>query len=63
MADNKLYEEALKTRILYRTGQITREKAKETIKDYEDYYNSKSIELAKKYNQKANKFSFNNFMR
>lgn len=63
MGNRKLYEEALKIRTLYRTGQITREKAKSMIKDYENYYNSKSIELAKKYNQKASKFSFNNFMR
>lgn len=63
MANSELYEEALTIRTLYRTGQITREKAKSMIKDYEDYYNAKSIELAKKYNQKATKFSFNNFMR
>lgn len=63
MADNKLYEEALKTRFLYRTGQITREEAKSMIKAYANFYNTKSIELAKKYNQRAVKFSFNNFMR
>lgn len=63
MGNSNLYEEALKTRTLYRTGQITREEAKSMIKDYEKYYNQRSIELAKKYNQKANKFSFNNFMR
>ena len=60
---NELYEQALKTRMLYRSGKISREEAKELIKPYADFYNSKVVEIAKKYNRKPVKFSFTSFMR
>ena len=47
----------------YRAGIITRDEAKERIKPYADAFNKKSKELAKKYNVRAQKFSFNAFMR
>lgn len=59
----ELYEKAQQVRLLYRAGLITREEAKEQIKPYEDYYNSKVVAIAKKYNRKPVKFSFNAFMR
>jgi hypothetical protein len=60
---DKLYEQALNTKTLYRRGLISREEAKEQIKPYEDYYNGKVVEIAKKYNRKPVKFSFASFMR
>lgn len=63
MVNKELYEKALKIKMLYNTGVITRKEAKEEIKEYEDYYNQRSIEIAKKYNQRPIKFSFNSFMR
>ena len=63
MGNKELYNKAIETKILYNTGKITRKEAKEMIKDYEEYFNQKSIEIAKKYNQKPTKFSFNSFMR
>ena len=60
---NKLYDLALETKTLYRKGIISREEAKERIKPYEDFYNKKVVELAKKYNQKPVKFNFSSFMR
>lgn len=63
MIMNQLYYDAIVIRDQYRRGLITREQAKEKIKPYEDYYNNKVIEIAKKYHQKAKKFSFTSFMR
>lgn len=60
---NELYEQAIMTRILYKNGHISREEAKEQIKPYADYFNKKSIEIAKKYNMKPAKFNFASFMR
>lgn len=55
--------DALQVRFLYLTQQITREEAKRQIKPYEEFFNAKSKELAKKYNQRPKLFSFSNFMR
>jgi len=63
MVNKELYFKALEVRALYNRGQITRKEAKELIKDYEDYFNQRAVELAKKYSQKPVKFSFNSFMR
>lgn len=63
MGNRELYEKALSIKRLYNAGVITRKEAKEKIKEYETYYNQRSIEIAKKYNQRPNKFSFNSFMR
>lgn len=60
---NELYEKAMETRYLYRAGLITREEAGKLLKPYEEYYNSRCSELAKKYGQRAKRFSFNSFMR
>ena len=48
---------------LYRLGKIDREKAKEYIMPYLDYVNTKSKELAKKYNQKHKKITFSYYIR
>lgn len=47
----------------YNAGVITREQAKEQLKPFINLYNSKSIELAKKYGQKPKQFGFAGFMR
>ena len=60
---NNLYEQALQTKALYRSGKISREEAKEQIKPYEDFYNAKVVEIAKKYKRKPMKFNFASFMR
>ena len=60
---NELYIKAQEIRVLYRCGEISRDEAKKLIKPYADYFNAKSIELAKKYNQRPKKFNFNAFMR
>lgn len=58
-----IIEEAYKIRFLYRTMQITKEEAKERIKNYENFYNEKSEMIAKKHNVKPSKFHFESFMR
>ena len=60
---NELYYEAQRIKMLYKCGEISREEAKEMLKPYAEYYNAKSKELAKKYNQKPSKFNFVSFMR
>ena len=59
----KLYEEALAIKKLYNVGIISREEAKNRIKPYANWFNEKSVEIAKKYNQKPQLFSFVSFMR
>lgn len=59
----KGYEEAMKAKILYNLGKITREEARAMIEPYASAFNEKSKELAKKYNVKAKLFNFNNFLR
>lgn len=54
---------AQEIKCLYNMGEISRAEAKERIKPYEEYYNNKSIEIAKKYNRRAARFNFNAFMR
>lgn len=61
--EKELYRKAIETKGLYLTGNITRKEAKLQLKEYEEFFNKKSIELAKKYNQKPVKFSFISFMR
>lgn len=63
MENIKLYEEAQSIKTLYLIGKISREEAKKRIKPYADRFNEKSIELAKKYGQKPQLFSFASFMR
>ena len=59
----KLRIQAEEYRILYKTGQCTREEAKNKIQPYLNVVNKKSIELAKKYNQKSKKISFAVYVR
>lgn len=58
-----MIELAEKTKFLYKTGAITRREAKEMIKPFEEAFNRKSKEIAKKYNVKAKLFNFNVYMR
>lgn len=60
---NELYKKALTIKVLYNSGQLTREEAKTEIKPYEIYFNETAKKLAKKYNKNPQKFSFNSFMR
>ena len=59
----RLYDLAIETRALYRAGAISRKEARERIIPYEEYYNKKVVEIARKYHQKPNRFNFNAFMR
>lgn len=62
--DFKMLEKtAREARILYNTGVISREEAKEMIKPYAEAFNKKSAEIAAKYNLKPKKFSFISFVR
>jgi hypothetical protein len=58
-----LLERAKKARILYQLGHISRSEAKQEIQPYIDYFNAKSKEIAKKYNQKPKLISFAVFVR
>lgn len=58
-----LLNQAENIRYLYRVGTITREEAIRDTKPYLDAVNNKAIEIAKKYNQKPKKVTFNSFMR
>ncbi len=59
----ELKENAERGRILYNSGEISREEAKELIMPYIDAYNEKTTEIAKKYNMKPKKISFGQFIR
>lgn len=60
----KLYTEAMNYKVLYNSGKCTREEAKEHIMPYLDFVNSKSKEIAKKYNMKPKPIvSFVSFIR
>lgn len=59
----RLKNKAEEYRYLYNTGKITREEAKINIMPYLNKLNEKSLELAKKYNQKHKKIIFSNFIR
>lgn len=63
MKKQELYEKAIRTRDMYRAGLISREQAKKELQPYAEYFNQVAAEKAKKYNVKAQKFSFIGFMR
>ena len=63
MKNPALYEEAVAIRARYRAGLISREEAKKAIEPYARFFNETAAEKAKKYNVKAQKFSFVCFMR
>lgn len=54
---------AEKGRVLYNSGQISREEAKEMIMPYVDAFNEVSIEKAKKFGMKPKKISFGQYIR
>ena len=55
--------EAEQARAEYRVGCISREEAKERIMPYIEMVNTRSKELATKYNQKYKPVSFSGFIR
>ena len=59
----ELKQKAENAKYLYRTNVISRETAKEEIMPYIEAYNQKSLEIAKRYNQKAKKLTFASFVR
>lgn len=59
----ELKQKAENAKYLYRTNTINRKTAKEEIMPYIEAYNKKSLEIAKKYNQKAKKLTFASFVR
>jgi len=50
-------------RVLYLQGKITREEAREELKEFIEFYNETSKRIAKKYDMKPHKFCFAAFMR
>lgn len=58
-----LKSKADEAKSLYRLGIIDRETAKKDIQPYLDAANQKSIELAKKYNQRPKKITIQSFLR
>lgn len=56
-------EQADKAKYLYKTGHITREQAKAQIQPYIDYFNKRSKEIAKKYNQRPKLINFAGYTR
>lgn len=56
-------QQAEEGRSLYRIGEIQVDEAKEMVMPYLNAVNKKSIELAKKYNQRPVKVSFINYVR
>lgn len=59
----KLRQLSYDVRILYLSGKITREEAKEELKEFVEFYNETSKKIAKKYGMKPHKFCFASFMR
>lgn len=58
-----LIEQAEIAKMNYKRGQITRAEAKLEIQPYIDLFNKKSKEIAEKYNQRAKKISFSQYVR
>ncbi|MDR2833841.1 MAG: hypothetical protein LBV67_09005 [Streptococcaceae bacterium] len=59
----ELKQQAEQARTLYRIGKLSRNEAKEQIEPYVTAVNKKSVEIAKKYNQKPRLVSVIGFMR
>lgn len=60
---NELKLQAEKYRDLYKMGVIDRDLAKTKIMPFIDDFNQKTIDIAKKYNQKPRKISFIKYVR
>lgn len=58
-----LRNEAMKAKILYLGGKISREEAKKRIQPYCDEYNRIAKAKAEKYHQRYKKFSFSAYFR
>lgn len=66
MNDDKIKrakEKALQARDLYNIGQINLKEAEEMMQDYRHFFNERAAEMAKKYNQKPQKFSLKMFIK
>lgn len=61
--ENNLKTKAEQARTLLRIGEIDFDEAKKLVKPYIDLVNSKSKEIAKKYNQKPRLVSVSGFLR
>lgn len=59
----KLRRYSKDVRVLYLQGKITREEAREELKEFIEFYNETSKRIAKKYDMKPRKFCFASFMR
>jgi hypothetical protein len=60
---DQLKVNAEKGRVLYNSGQISREEAKDLIMPYINTFNEKTIEIAKNYGMKPKKISFGQYIR
>lgn len=58
-----LKQKAEEARALYRTGAITRDEAVKMIKPYQTAFNEISVEKAKQYHLRPQKFSVNAYLR
>lgn len=65
MKENIAYlkQQAEEARTLYRSGAITREEAIKQIKPYMKIFNEVSLEKAKQYHLKPQRFSINAYLR
>lgn len=57
------YEMACAARDMYRAGLIGRDRAREMARAYEEAYNAKARELARKHGVRPRLFSFSSFCR
>jgi len=55
--------QALNFRNLYAAGEITRGEAEKGITPHKNFFNERSAEIAKKYNQKPQRFRMGDFLR
>ena len=63
MDNIELKNQAERYRYLYQTNQCSRAEAKAMIQPYLDLVNEKSIEIARKYNQRPKKIQFIEYVR
>lgn len=63
MDTEELKQNAQEIKERYLSGLLSRGEAKEQLKEYIEWYNTKAVELAEKYNQKPKKFNIGEFLR
>lgn len=61
--NQELKLQAEKYRDLFHAGVVSRDEAKEKIMPFIEAFNKKSVEIAKKWNQKPRKISFIKYIR